>query len=54
MAVPLRGMLVDVAFKGISVEVDFEDIESSKRQKVRVIIAWIFRGGGGQGIKSSA
>lgn len=29
-----RGMLVDVAFKGVSVEVDYEDIEASYGQKV--------------------
>jgi len=29
-----RGVLVDVAFKGVSVEPDFEDIESSYGKKV--------------------
>ena len=30
----IRGVLVDVAFKGVSVEPDFEDIESSYGMKV--------------------
>ena len=29
-----RGVLVDVAFKGVSVEADFEDIESSYGKQV--------------------
>ena len=30
-----RGVLVDVAFKGVSVEADFEDIEASYGKEVR-------------------